>query len=186
MRTTTLIVAGLHGSEPAHWQSWWQTQDSTAIRVQQDDWHNPQLDVWTERLKETILATDTDKVWLVAHSFGCLVSVRAALDMPERIAGLFLVAPADPERFAVNLTVLTEQLSVPSLLVASNTDPYLRFDKAKMWGRIWDSQLINLDDVGHINVASGFGAWPKGFKLFNYFKSQFSDAELNDYWRLSA
>jgi hypothetical protein len=43
-----------------------------------------------------------------------------------------------------------------------------------------------LGDVGHINVASGFGAWPNGLKLFEYFTSQFSEDELKDYWLLSA
>jgi pimeloyl-ACP methyl ester carboxylesterase len=38
-------------------------------------------------------------VWLVAHSFGCLAAVLAASSRPERVAGLMLVAPADPERF---------------------------------------------------------------------------------------
>lgn len=186
MRTATLIVAGLHGSEPEHWQSWWQMQDPNAVRVQQDDWHHPQLETWTQRLQETIAASQADKVWLVAHSFGCLISVKAALDNPQRIAGLFLVAPADPQRFGINTVELDEILPVPSFLVASNSDPYLSLHQAKLWAGIWGSQLINLGNVGHINVASGFGAWPKGLKLFEYFTSQFSDAELEDYWLLSA
>ena len=186
MRTATLIVAGLHGSEPEHWQSWWQMQDPNAVRVQQDDWHHPQLETWTQRLQETIAASQADKVWLVAHSFGCLISVKAALDNPQRIAGLFLVAPADPQRFGINTVELDEILPVPSFFVASNSDPYLSLHQAKLWAGIWGSQLINLGDVGHINVASGFGAWPKGLKLFEYFTSQFSDAELEDYWLLSA
>ena len=186
MRTATLIVAGLHGSEPEHWQSWWQMQDPNAVRVQQDDWHHPQLETWTQRLQETIAASQADKVWLVAHSFGCLISVKAVLDNPQRIAGLFLVAPADPQRFGINTVELDEILPVPSFLVASNSDPYLSLHQAKLWAGIWGSQLINLGDVGHINVASGFGAWPKGLKLFEYFTSQFSEAELEDYWLLSA
>lgn len=75
---------------------------------------------------------------------------------------------------------------MPSFFVASSTDPYLSLDKAKLWARSWGSQLINLGDVGHINVASGFGAWPNGLKLFEYFTSQFSEDELKDYWLLSA
>ena len=38
-------------------------------------------------------------VWLVAHSYGCLASVVAAADRPERVAGLLLVAPPEPDRF---------------------------------------------------------------------------------------
>ncbi len=186
MRTATLIVAGLHGSEPEHWQSWWQTQDTDAVRVQQDDWHHPQLETWTQRLQQTIDFCPADKLWLVAHSFGCLISVKAALMNPKKIAGVFLVAPTDPQRFAIAASELAATLPVPSLVIASTTDPYLSLEKAKAWAMIWGSQFINLGDVGHINVASGFGAWPQGIELFEYFCSQFSEQELVDFWRLSA
>jgi len=186
MKTSSLIVAGLHGSEVEHWQSWWQLQDPQAQRVEQDDWHHPQLDTWTARLQQTIASSDSEKVWLVAHSFGCLISVKAALMNSEKIAGLFLVAPADPQRFAIAASELAATLPVPSLVIASTTDPYLSLEKAKAWSTIWGSQLINLGDVGHINVASGFGAWPQGIELFEYFCSQFSEQELVDFWRLSA
>ena len=186
MKTTTLIVPGLHGSEDEHWQSWWQRQDSSAVRVQQQDWHHAELSGWSQQVENAILAARPDKVWLVAHSFGCLASVHAALKQPERIAGLFLVAPADPDRFGIHPARLLHELPVPSLMVASTTDPYLSHDKARLWARVWGSQFINLGDVGHINVASGFGPWPQGMRLFNYFQSQFADAELEDYWRLSA
>lgn len=186
MKTSRLIVAGLHGSEAEHWQSWWQLQDPQAQRVPQDDWHHPQLETWTARLQQSIAASTSEKVWLVAHSFGCLISVKAALVNPEKIAGLFLVAPADPQRFDIAASELAATLPVPSLVIASTTDPYLSLEKAKAWATIWGSQFINLGDVGHINVASGFGAWPQGMELFEYFCSQFSEQELVDFWRLSA
>ena len=33
MQQTTLIVPGLHGSGPAHWQTWFETQVPGALRV---------------------------------------------------------------------------------------------------------------------------------------------------------
>lgn len=186
MATSTLIVPGLHGSEPEHWQSWWQQHDVNAVRVHQQDWHNADLTRWSQRVEAAIQAAYPQKVWLVAHSFGCLASIQAALKNPHHIAGVFLVAPADPDRFGIDHALLNQPLPFPSLLIASTNDPYLAFHKAIGWGQAWGSQIINLGQVGHINVASGFGAWPQGRRLFDYFKSQFSEAELDDYWRLSA
>lgn len=186
MATTTLIVPGLHGSEPEHWQSWWQQQDPQSLRVHQQDWHNADLLRWSQRVEAAIHAAYPQKVWLVAHSFGCLATIHAALKNPSLIAGVFLVAPADPDRFGIDHQLLSEMLPFPSLLIASANDPYLSLNKAMTWAQIWGSQTINLGLVGHINVASGFGAWPQGVRLFDYFKSQFSEQEIEDYWRLSA
>src|SRR5205085_1538774 len=39
----TLIVPGLHGSGPDHWQTWFERQLSDCIRVTQSDWTDPEL-----------------------------------------------------------------------------------------------------------------------------------------------
>ena len=46
------------------------------------------------------------------------------------------------------------------MLVASETDPWMAYPQASGWARTWGSQLINLGDAGHINVAAGFGPLP--------------------------
>jgi len=183
---STLIIPGLHGSEAEHWQWWWEYQDPMATRVHQDNWHYGDLTRWSERVASYVLAS-REPVWLVAHSFGCLASIHASQDpvVAQKIAGAFLVAPADPVRFGIDDHEVGIKPPFPSMFIASNTDPYLRLDKAFVLAKLWGSQLINLGNVGHINVASGFGPWPKGKRLFDLFRSQYEQDSLLT-WRLSA
>ncbi len=96
-----------------------------------------------------------------------------------------LVAPADPERFdqsgvkrwhgigaseSIRAQIPANRLPVPSLLIASDNDPWMQASKAQLWGNCWGSCTFTLKDAGHINTASGFGPWPDGLKLFNHFK----------------
>ena len=179
-----LMVPGLRGSEPEHWQSWWERLDPSIRRVHQTDWHHGELSRWSSAV---IAAIDqsTEPVWLVAHSFGCLASVEAARQRPERVAGLFLVAPAAPARFAIADEILDFSLPMPSMVIGSTTDPYLNISRAWDWSKRWGSQFVNLGPVGHINVASGHGPWPRGKWLFDHFRSQF-ETVTPFAWRLSA
>lgn len=83
-------------------------------------------------------------ILLVAHSLGCItVAHWAALTgCSRRIAGALLVAPADVERGSVRRELA---------------------DFATAWG----SQLVVLDNAGHINPASGHHQWEAGFLLLH-------------------
>lgn len=168
-RSRTLLVPGLHGSGPGHWQTWWQHQDMRALRVEQGDWAVPDIDAWAANVRRAISKIG-QPVWIVAHSFGCLASLRVVHKNSDGIAGLLLVAPADPDKFSVAAQLPQSGLDVPSTLVASTTDPWLHFDKAVRLANIWGSQLVNAGDAGHINTESGFGMWIEGMVLFNQMK----------------
>ena len=172
---TTLIVPGLQGSGDNHWQTWWQSQDRSSIRVEQEDWSRPDLAAWSKKLRKAVDESQSG-VWLVAHSFGCLVSMQVAHQRPERIRGLFLVAPADPDKFSAPQLLTQGELPFPSLLVASRTDPWLHFDKAKSWAVSLGSQFVDLGNAGHINPDSGYGTWQHGFDLFGRFKREVTAA----------
>jgi predicted alpha/beta hydrolase family esterase len=158
-----LIVPGLHNSGPDHWQTWWQRQENAAERVEQEDWHAPALESWSARVGEAIDRAE-EPVWLVAHSFGCLASVHAAIQRPGRVAGALLVAPANPDRFGIGIgsPLAVKPLPFPSTLVASLNDPWMPFVKAVSWSSHWGSKLVNLGRAGHINAESGYGPWPMG------------------------
>lgn len=164
--STTLIVPGLHGSGPGHWQSWLQRQLPGSIRVIQRDWHDANLPDWASRVRLEI-SRNPGRIFLVAHSFGVLAAVQAAADHSERIAGALLVAPADPEKFAVSDVLPSRPLPFPAVVVASRSDPWMSLDRAAQWADLWNADLINLGDVGHINEAAGFGPWPEGFAIFD-------------------
>jgi predicted alpha/beta hydrolase family esterase len=171
MMETTLIVPGLNGSGPDHWQSWFQRQIPDCVRVIQSDWSDPDLPRWSAKLRREVNRV-AGRVIVVAHSFGCLAAVQTAFDYPELVAGLMLVAPADPARFALDRTMPARPLGVPSVLVASTSDPWMSFGRACDWAHKWGAQLINLGAVGHINVASGHGEWTDGLAIYNSLHSE--------------
>lgn len=164
--STTLIVPGLHGSGPTHWQSWFERLLPEARRVTQPDWETPDLESWSQRVADAIDAS-RGSVLLVAHSFGCLASVAAAARSPDRIAGALLVAPADPRKFQVGHKLPGGPLGFPSIVVASGNDPWVSLGTARHWAGRWASRFIAIGDCGHINVDSGFGPWPEGFALYS-------------------
>lgn len=166
--TATLIVPGLRGSGPDHWQSWWHALEPEAVWVAQSDWEEPDLERWATQVETTLLA-QVRPVWIVAHSFGVLASVLAATRRPEKVAGAFLAAPADPEKFGLSSRVPQVRLPFPTLLAASSNDPWLKLMNAGYLASLWGSHLVNLGDVGHINPESGFGPWIEGRNLFSSF-----------------
>lgn len=175
--TAIIIVPGLGDSGPGHWQTWLQARERTALRVTQDEWSEPDLERWSARVRQAIdLAVGP--VWLVAHSFGCLASVEAVAERPDRVAGALLVAPADPVRVGVEDVLPRARLAVPSLLVASTTDPWLKPDSATHWANLWGSRLVNLGAAGHINVDSGYGPWPEGQALLRQLQERYAQVAL--------
>jgi predicted alpha/beta hydrolase family esterase len=178
MQQSTLIVPGYHGSGPLHWQTWVETRLPGACRVRGIDWEQPILARWAGAVRDEIDAAP-HAVWLVAHSFGCLASVVAAVDRPDKVAGALLVAPADPQRFGPlglrdavagddeSLAPWLPQapLKCPSTVVASSDDPWVKLEAASYWAERWGSRLLDIGKAGHINADSGFGPWPDGLEL---------------------
>ncbi|MGH8773106.1 MAG: RBBP9/YdeN family alpha/beta hydrolase, partial [Burkholderiales bacterium] len=115
---TILIVPGLGDSSGNHWQSWLQAQLPNSLRVVQPDWHSPNLGAWRRTVRQAVRLV-RGKVWIVAHSFGCLAAICAATDRPGRIAGIMLVAPADPRKFDVEHLLPAKPLDCASVVVAS-------------------------------------------------------------------
>ena len=161
-----LVVPGLHDSGPAHWQSWLQSHYRHAVRVRQHDWVEPDLDRWTARIA-TVLASQPPARWIaVAHSFGCLalaryLGERSANEERPAVRAALLVAPADPAKFGVAPRLPQSRLAVPTVVLGSDTDPWMAADQARAWARLWGSRFISLGDAGHINAEAGFGPLPQ-------------------------
>lgn len=171
--TTTLIVPGLNGSGPDHWQNWFELHVADCIRVIQSDWKTPHLATWSHAVSRD-LRRSPGRVFLVAHSFGVLAAADSAIRFPERIAGAMLVAPADPKKFHFDSQILRHRLSFPSLLVASRNDKWMSFERAHRWAETWGSQLIDAGHAGHINAKSGYGPWPEGISLYEKLRTPVS------------
>ncbi|MFZ3194531.1 MAG: alpha/beta fold hydrolase [Moraxellaceae bacterium] len=167
-----LMVTGYGGSGDSHWQTWLEQQGLPSERVQQQ-WHQPVLQQWRDQILAA-LRNQTEPTILVAHSFGCLATVAALAAAPQlatKVQRVILVAPAEPNRFSASGCRQGNQFGIADLLPqgrihpaleiwASENDPWLAFDRAVFWANLWGAKLTNLGRAGHVNVASGFGAWP--------------------------
>lgn len=93
-----LIVPGINGSGPDHWQTRWEEERVDCARIEQENWHDPDPLAWIGRI-DAAVSTVSGPVVLVAHSLGCLaVGAWGALSKRARDSrlGAILVAPCDP------------------------------------------------------------------------------------------
>lgn len=192
MLQTTLIVPGLNNSGQGHWQTWLEEQLPDVRRVRHIDWDVPVLARWATEVRREIDEA-AGVVWLVAHSYGCLASVVAAADRPERVAGLLLVAPPEPDRFTAfglrdprDITcksglaewIPASPIGVPSMVVASRDDPWASIEQTAHWADCWGSLFIDVGLAGHINIESGHGPWPQGLALLNALRDSYTGLPL--------
>ncbi|MFM8576274.1 MAG: RBBP9/YdeN family alpha/beta hydrolase, partial [Limnohabitans sp.] len=152
-----------------HWQSLWAQRLPGAVRVNmaEDDWQRPKRSVWVQAIARTIL-DQPGPVVVAAHSLGCIATTHLPSEVARRIQGALMVAPADPERRGV----LADFAPVPyhplpyrSVVVASTNDPFCPIRTAGAYARSWGSEVVRLQNAGHINVESGHGEWPLGLAL---------------------
>ena len=173
---TTLLLPGLGGSGPGHWQALWRESSPDAHLVEQDSWNAPVLDAWIERAAAEI--ERAPGAVLVAHSLACALVAHLSERRPDLlIGGALLVAPADvDDRMRTPGTVASfapmplERLSFPSIVVGSSNDPTVSIGRAMLFAYAWGSRFVHLRDSGHINVASGFGPWLDGHRLAKQLK----------------
>ncbi len=172
-----IIIPGLGGSGPDHWQSRWGARLPNVLRVEQDDWDAPKAAAWEERIVEAAGRCERPVV-AVAHSLGVIALVRAAprLAALGGIAGAFLVAPPG-EATLLGLPQIdpafrpypTDPLPFRSLLVGSRSDPYVEIEEIATLSAAWGSAFVDAGEAGHINVDSGHGPWPEGLMAFGGF-----------------
>ncbi|PKU26239.1 RBBP9/YdeN family alpha/beta hydrolase [Telmatospirillum siberiense] len=159
-----VLVPGLNDSGPEHWQSFWQARHDFWRRVTQSRWNNPDIGSWIDATHR-LLATCRQPAILVGHSFGALASCCVTTEERYPIAGLMLVAPAEPEKFEVEDRVPMAPLHVPTVVVASHNDPVIRFGRTVYWSKVWNADLADIGEAGHINAEAGFGPWPYGLEI---------------------
>lgn len=169
-----LIVPGLDGSDPDHWQTLWEHALPRARRVEQDDWHHPHVGAWIVSLAKEI--TRSPGAVLVAHSLGCVLVSHAVAAHPELpIGAALLVAPADVEskshsqpQSRVFAPVPLPRFRFPSVVVASANDPCGSLAWSRRASKAWGAEFVDIGPRGHINIASGFGPWPEGRRFLHH------------------
>ena len=175
MRTSDvdiIIVPGLSGGTADHWYSRWEQKLPTARRVEQADWHRPNLASWTGRLVAAVEAA-TRPVVLVAHSLGVITVAHAAHRISERVVGAFLVAAPSGRALSAIEAVdpafgepRQTSLPFPAVLVASRDDPHVPYAASEAMARALGAELVDAGASGHLDEASGHGPWPEGLMRF--------------------
>jgi uncharacterized protein len=155
MEKRVLIVPGLRGSGPGHWQTLWESSHTSFRRVLQHDWLWPRLEDWSAALEDSIRA-EQQGVFIVAHGFGCLATLDRLAKRSDDVLGVLLVAPRRPDEFGF----VTRKLEVPAIVVASRTDAWLPYGEAEKLAHALRAKLVDAGDLGHID-----GDWPGGEKV---------------------
>ena len=167
-----LIIPGLGGSGPDHWQGRWAQKLSTARVVEQQDWLQPDREAWVQSILREIDAS-ARPVALVGHSLGSIAAAHAIAETParEKIAAAFLVAPPDPDSPGLPPGLIDPAfkekapqaaLGVPGVIVASRNDAFADYAFAERLAQLWGLDLADAGEAGHINAESGHGPWPEG------------------------
>ncbi len=173
-------LAGLWNSGPHHWQTHWErAHPARFVRVPHREWSTPDRAEWVDEL-ERALAECVEPPVLAAHSTACALVAHWARTTrrPQAVRGAFLVGPSDveaasypkgPTGFAPMPLV---RLACPSLVVASTNDPYVSLERAKHFAQAWGSELVTVENGGHLNGDSGHGPWPEGLALLDAFEAR--------------
>ena len=177
---TFVIVPGLRGHVPEHWQTLLERRLANAItvpRMAEDAPERISCAAWVAALERT-LAPLAGPIVLVAHSAGCAIVAHWARSHARPIHGALLATPPDfetplpdgyppLETFARNgwTPMPQERLPFRSLVAASTNDPLASFERIAALSAHWGSRLVNLGAVGHLNPAAGFGPWPLAEEL---------------------
>jgi predicted alpha/beta hydrolase family esterase len=173
---TVLIVPGLRDAVEQHWQTL--LAADLAARGRRVRTVPPMgrtdLDCATRvaALEREAQAIDGPLI-LVAHSGGCVMVAHWARQTQRVVRGAVLATPPDFERPMPEgypsvdalraggwLPVPRARLPFPSIVAASRNDPLACYDRVAALATAWGAELVDLGEVGHLNPASGFGAWP--------------------------
>jgi len=166
-----LLLPGFGNSGPGHWQTLWEARHGYE-RVLQDDWDAPGREAWIAGLDRAVRRTEGPVV-IAAHSLGgAVVAHWAALAPTSNVVGYLCVCPADvdsemhtPDEVRGFAPMPLAPLPFPTIVVASRTDPYVRFARAQEMSQRWGARLVDAGRAGHLNLDSGHGDWPEGHAL---------------------
>ncbi|WP_237151699.1 RBBP9/YdeN family alpha/beta hydrolase [Oryzibacter oryziterrae] len=167
---STLILPGLYGSGPDHWQRLWAREIAGAKVVEQANWDLPNFDDWLRTAAAAVEAHPG--AVLVGHSLGAILAAHLLVRRPDLdIAGALLVAPADVDRHCRTpglggfAPLPLAPLNVRAVVVASRNDSWMAYPRAKALARMWEAELHDAGRLGHINASSGLGGWEAGKAL---------------------
>lgn len=169
-----LIVHGLEGSGPEHWQSWLAARlRARGLEVAYPslpEADNPRLERWLDALDAELRALPAGETTVLCHSLGSLLWLHHAARRPgEPVARALLVAPPQPDdedaqSVGFRPTPLDPEgvaaAARETLLVCSTDDPWCPLETSRRIGEETGLTIEWLEGAGHINTDAGYGPWP--------------------------
>ena len=172
-----MIVPGLRDHVPGHWQTLLAAELPGSVTVPRMQENKLSCAAWVDLIDRTLAAIEGPIV-LVAHSGGVMMIAHWATRHRRPIQGALLATPADLElplpagyptidTLQDNgwLPVPRHRLPFPCVIAASANDPLARYDRVEGYAADWGARLVNLGEVGHLNPAAGYGAWPRAHEF---------------------
>jgi predicted alpha/beta hydrolase family esterase len=168
MARSFLILHGLHGSGPGHWQTW------LAARLKADgeriaypdlpDADSPSLTAWRGALDGELAALPAGEVAVICHSLSCLLWLHHVAEGGAQAGRALLVAPPSeasgvPE-IAPFFPVPLPKLAAGARLICSDDDRYCPEGAATLYGEPLGLPVDVIAGGGHLNPDAGFGPWP--------------------------
>jgi uncharacterized protein len=166
-------IPGYGDSSATHWQSYFEHQLPDCQRIIQKDWLEPVCADWVEKINQTVQLGEAHNVVLITHSLGGIALAHWANRFPSGIKGALIVAPPDIEHpyQAIPIEgfapIPLKPLPFPAIVVSSSNDPWATPQRSRHFADCWGSQLVMLDNAGHINADAGFYRWDAGLALLN-------------------
>lgn len=169
-----VIIPGYGGSGEGHWQTHWESGSVEYDRIAPKSFDNPDLNDWLISLEEAIARQSIAPI-LVAHSLGCLLVAEYLNRSKGDVAGVFMVAVPDPDgpNFPIDQApdfakVSRNFLPCPSLIIASDNDPYNEASYTSKIALSWGAEVVNIGNKDHI---SDVGQWDQGRNLLTAFSA---------------
>ncbi len=161
-----LILHGLQGSGPGHWQTWLAARlRADGERVAYPDLPDPDLPspaAWRAALEGELAALPGAAI-VVCHSLSCLLWLHHIAEGGAPAERALLVAPPSA---ASGVPEIQPFLPVPfprltgARLVCSDDDPYCPEGAAQLYGEPLGIPVDVLPGRGHLNPEAGYGPWP--------------------------
>lgn len=170
---TVLIVHGLGGSGPDHWQTWLAGRlRQRGLEVAYPDLPDPDepiLEAWLEALSRELENLDPPRLNVACHSLGSVAWLHLASRRQERlVAHVLLVAPpsagaavaeiADFVPAPIEPEAVEAAAETTRIVCADAGDPYCPEGPV-----LWKPLGVPIDVIpggGHLNSDAGYGPWP--------------------------
>jgi predicted alpha/beta hydrolase family esterase len=173
MASAFLILHGLSGSGPGHWQRWLQerlAQAGHTVRFPDlPEPDRPDPGTWQREALAELAALDGGERVVICHSLSCVVWCQICEQIERPVDRVALVAPpslgADLAEIVpfFPLTATSEDVARGSRhtrLVCSDNDPYCPEGAAALYGERLGLPVDLHLGRGHLNVDAGLGPWP--------------------------